>query len=187
MRPHAAALALFALLSASGPALADDSDRPAWHLDFDAAYGRSVVQFFSAGSVVPSCGCTEAPFSRRTVHATMGVGHGVVTLEASLLVPLDDNDVGFIPWSLGLRIDSSFSAPIALEVRLAYVNRWGDVPGNGMRAGIGLALRPFRWLAAYADALMDVTSVPQEMGDRGTLFSYATLLEAGARVSFFGP
>ena len=110
-----------------------------------------------------------------------------MTLEGSILVMLDQSRFGFIPWSIGLRIDSSFSAPIALEVRLAYVDRWGDVPGSGARAGIGIQLRPFRWLAAYADALVDVTSVPQEMLDRGTLISYATLLEAGARISFFGP
>ena len=187
MRRYRCAFALAALLSTAHPALANDSDRAAWHLDFDAAYGRTVVQFVGAGSVVPSCGCSETPFARRTVHATMGVGHGVVTLEGSILLLVDEHDFTFIPWSIGVRIDSSHSAPIALQVRLAYLDRWGDLPGNGARAGLGIALRPFRWLAAYADALVDVTSVPQEMGDHGTLFSYATLLEAGARVSFFGP
>src|SRR3990172_7598092 len=29
-------------------------------LDFDAAHGQAVVQFFGAGSVLPSCACSDA-------------------------------------------------------------------------------------------------------------------------------
>ena len=181
-----------AALDPSGARADDDEDLSPWRLELDAAYGVSGVRFFTVGAVVsdlcPPDACTmpvsPEGFDAHVARATAGIGFGVITLEASVAAPVSGTAVAYIPWSAGLRLDTSWTDLIAVFFRFAYVGRWGDLEGEGGRAAIGLLLRPIQAIVLYGEASADVTSVPGELRAQGALFSYATFLGGGARFAF---
>jgi len=194
MRAWIASAVLTVSLVAVGPtsARADDEDLSPWRLELDAAYGVSSVDFFTVGAVVsdlcPPDACatmaTPTGFDASMARATAGLGFGVVTLEASVAAPIEGTSAAYIPWTLGLRLDTSWTDLIAVFFRFAYVGRWGAIPGEGGRAGIGLLLRLVQEIVLYGEASADVTTVSEEMRAQGALFSYASFLGGGARFSF---
>lgn len=159
------------------------------HVDLDFAIADSGVKFVGPETVVPALceglsRCDNYDFDATMLRGTLGVGLTGLTLEGSIDYPISGSDLSnrYLVWSVGVRIDTSDDSWLSLHFRFHYVNRWGELTGSGGRAGIGLVLRPFKWVGAYAEASADVTSVPTEMNDAGTLFSYSTFLGGGIRV-----
>ena len=211
-----------ALLCAAGLVLAastaradddDDDDSPSpWHVDVDLSYGPSDVRFVvpasyagvcDAVTAVPAgtppeavpaapaaCGLPETTVD--VARGTVGVGHGGVTVEASLVLDRSvfDASVGgasepYLAWSAGVRFDSSWTSVLALSFRFAYVRRESTgLAGEGGRAGVGIVLRMIPWLVLYGEASIDATTVPSWMNDGGALFSYTTWLGGGMRFEF---
>jgi len=186
---------------------ADDSPSP-WHFDVDVSYGRSEVRFVVPASYAGACdavtaapagtppealpsppaACALPKTSVDVMRGTLGIGHGGLTLEASLVIDrsvFDGNASGsepYLAWSAGVRLDSSWTSAFALSFRFAYVRRESTgIAGEGGRAGIGLLLRPAPWLVLYAEAAIDATTVPAWMNDGGALFSYTSWLGGGLR------
>jgi hypothetical protein len=152
------------------------------------AYAQHEVAFVSATDFVPLCAeppCDVADFAAPLFRGAIAVAHAGFALEASLGVPLGlPDDRPLVVWSAGVRIDTGWDAFLSLMFRFAYVRRWGDLEGEGGRAGIGIQIRPVQAIAGYAEASIDATTVPTVMNDAGTLFSYSTFLGGGLRLSF---
>ncbi|MEM9192134.1 MAG: hypothetical protein AAGF12_23380 [Myxococcota bacterium] len=159
------------------------------HVDLDLAMAETRVKFVGAETVVPGLcdsltGCDNYDFSAVMMRGTLGVGFTGLVLEGSVDYPVSGEVLSnrYFVWSVGVRVDTSDDSWLSLHFRFHYVNRWGELTGTGGRAGIGLVIRPFRWIAAYGEASADVTTVPGEMNDAGTLFSYSTFLGGGVRL-----
>lgn len=181
------ALAVALALALVGRARADDAP-PMIHIDLDFAVFQTEVDFVDSSDVLAEClppiPCGVDGFTTTTARASGSIGLGSLNLEGSLSVPLDLPGVELVTWSAGLRIDSSQDGWLSLQLRLAYVGRLGDVEGQGARAGLGLIVRPAWWISLYAEASAEATSVPTTFNDMGALFSYATHLGGGLRLSF---
>lgn len=178
--------------------LEDEAPSP-FHVDFDLGYSETRTRFFVASDAVDcpeglESVCAEfvddpPEVDAQTLRGTIGVGFGILTLEGSAMLPVQQHvqgegaHIGSV-LSAGLRIDTGWQSIIALSFRFAYVHRTGDYEGEGGRAGIGLLVRPTQMLSIYGEASVDATTVPETMSDRGAIFSYATMFGGGLRLAF---
>lgn len=202
-RVSAEAVSLAAQLSpppqvAATRVLEDDDPSP-FHVDFDLGYSETRTRFFVASDAVD---CPEGletvcdeyvedppAVNAQTLRGTVGVGFGILTLEGSAMLPVQQHvqgegaHIGSV-LSAGVRIDTGWQSIVALSFRFAYVHRTGDYEGEGARAGVGLLVRPTQMLSIYGEASVDATTVPASMSERGAIFSYATMLGGGLRLAF---
>ena len=183
--------AFVAVLSFYSTAVAEESieEEPAsLHVDFDAGAGLSVARFVAASDLLPT-GCTgggpcvPADVSVPVMRASLAVGWEAYAVEATLELPLEGESTLGTVASFGARVDTSHDAWLSLHFRMSYVRRIGDFDGQGGRFGVGIVLRPFDFAAIYGEATGDVTTVPAEMNEAGTLFSYGYYVGGGIRLS----
>lgn len=190
-RPAAWGAALLTLLTplaaahAQGGGVESRSQEPSpWHLDVDLAYGRTRVGFVGMQNVTgcPDGGCGPAGYDVDTARLSAALGHAGFNLEGSLTAPLAGPSPGYAALSAGLRIDTGWDAVLSLTLRMAYVRRLGDAPGEGGRGGIGINLRPVVGVVLHGGISADVTGVPATMNR--TFFSWSTFVGGGLRLSF---
>lgn len=183
-----ALLALLVWLAPAERAAAEPREEPSpWHLALDATVGRTRTGFVGLATLVPdSPGVDVAPPPRHqerdVVRLLAALGLAELALEVGATLSLGQRP--YVAWSAGVRIETSWRAPLAVAFRFAFVERAGDAPGRGGRAGIALAIRPFLPVSLYAEATADVTNAPAQLRDEGTLVAYALSATGGIRLSF---
>lgn len=182
-------MALLALASCLVPApvAADDGDDLSpFHLSLDVSWVRAKVRFFSTSDVLPTCFeevCGPQGFDTAMMRGAVGIGVGGLTLEASMAKAFETDFEHYV-WTAGLRLDTNYRGVVSLMIRGAYLERWGAIEGRGGRFGAGLQFRFIRQIVLYAEGSVDVTTVPESMGNQGALFSYGTSIAVGIRTVF---
>jgi hypothetical protein len=157
-------------------------------VDLDASLLQMDLGFLDLGDLsdecIPGAPCALTGVSGLAVRGAAAVGIAGAMLEGTVTAPLAEGAPTLLTFSGGVRFDTSRDAIFSFQFRLAYVYRWGVFEGMGGRAGIGIVLRPVWWLAGYAEASAEVTSVPVEMNEAGAILAHTTYLGGGVRVSF---
>ncbi len=182
---------LFALtLLTPAAALAEEGEEAQrdFYLDLDVSMLQLDLGFLQTNDFVSTCApgasCGFQGLTDLAVRGGAAVGVGGTALEATMTTLVGDGSPPLAVFSGGVRFDTSREAVVSVQIRLAYVYRWGLAEGMGGRAGLGLVIHPVWWLAGYAEASAEITTVPTEMNALGALFSYTTYLGGGLRLSF---
>lgn len=169
---------------APGPALAKATR---WHLDIDATYLRGSVKYMTVPVPNLQClnmDCRIAGVDRMDVARTsFGLGYGTLTLEGAIAFPVRE-PAPYRAMSAGFRLQTSADAVIALAFRFAYIRSTvRGIDGEGGRAGIGFVIRFSGAAQVFAEASIEVSTVPASLHETGTIFSYTPLVGAGLRMS----
>ncbi|MFW6197503.1 MAG: hypothetical protein ACOC5B_01430 [Myxococcota bacterium] len=168
----------------------EDEDEPfPLHFDFEGAWARQAVRFFSPPDALSPCSdCFQpADFHHDLIRFTAGLGWGVFTLEGSVAVPPQreaSSGMWVGTWSAGFRVDTSSTALFSAFFRGAYLQRWGTIPGKGGRVAVGAQVRPVRQFVIFGEGSIDAATVPSFMNSAGTIFSYSMSFTFGGRIVF---
>ena len=160
-------------------AAADTPTEPSpYHLGIDLSWQSLRIRYLTPIAIAaPDCACGMADVSSNLLRASLSIGWSGISLEGSVARAVATDDPFYI-WTAGLRLDTSFRAPLSLGIRMSYVRRTGAVTGTGGRFGGSLQIRIVRQFVLYAEAGVDVLDVPE---NDDAVFSYAPFYGAGIR------
>ncbi|MEM7610040.1 MAG: hypothetical protein AAF411_32230, partial [Myxococcota bacterium] len=138
----------------------EESPPSPFHVDIDAGWQRLSIRYVvPLALAVPDCECGLQPLRVDLMRLSGSIGWGGISLEGSVAKPLRSSLSLFV-WTAGIRLDTSYRAPLSLGIRIAYLRRRGDAEATGGRASAALQLRPTRKLVLYAEAGAEGTNVP---------------------------
>jgi hypothetical protein len=186
-RPILAAAVALAAFSAA-PVSAQDFS--AFHVELDVGYLNQRADFVGMTDVVPFCPdggapetCTPTVRTVNMVRGAASIGLGGLNVEGTLARPVE-SDLEFLQLGIGLRLDTSYLSVFSVYFRVQYTVQQGDIEGTGGHVGLGATVWPWHYTGLYAEAAVDITSVPESMTQQGTLFSYARYFGGGIRFRF---